>query len=376
MPDSDLLQSTTFKNNGNPVLTTTRTWSFGFRLYSIANVVDGATITSHAYDYDAVNRRTRATLEDGSYWSYGYNDRDELTSAKRNWSYFATTKPVSGQQYGYAYDNIGNRQTASFGGDTNGANLRTVTYTNNSLNQYVGISTPGYEHIIGAALATNSVTVNNGAADRHGEYFHREITVANGSGPMWQNVTNISGTFTNRGGLICPANSQTLTYDEDGNLISDGIWTYQWDGENRLVSMYMTSNIAGIAGTNCLKLDFVYDYLGRRVQKVVSTNNGTVFVPLSTNRFVYDGWNLLAILNPQSSILQSFMWGQDITGAEPGDNSDQSGGGVSGLLMATFYSGTSTNCFVGYDGNGNVTTLIAQDKTVVARYGKRKRVSS
>jgi hypothetical protein len=52
-------------------------------------------------------------------------------------------------------------------------------FTNNSLNQYIGITTPGYENILGAALATNSVTVNGGLADRKGEYFHWEISVAN-----------------------------------------------------------------------------------------------------------------------------------------------------------------------------------------------------
>jgi RHS repeat-associated protein len=41
-------------------------------------------------------------------------------------------------------------------------------------------------------------------------------------------------------------------------------------------------------------------------------------------------------------------------------------GGVGGLLMANI---SSTNCFVSYDGNGNVTSLInAADKSLAARY--------
>ena len=221
--------------------------------------------------------------------------------------------------------------------------------------------TPGYENILGAALATNSVTVNGGLADRKGEYFHREISVANTGQPVWQNVTNISGSFTNKGGLLVPASSQVLTYDADGNLSSDSIWTYQWDAENRLVSMWMTNNgIIGITPTNLFKLDFVYDFMGRRMQKIVSTNNGVVFVPQSTSRFVYDGWNLLAIINPQSSILQSFMWGQDLSGTMT------KAGGVSGLLTAGI---SGTNCFAAYDGNGNITVLInAADKSLAARY--------
>ncbi len=93
------------------VLTATRTWEYGSRLKSIANVVGGETVTSHGYQYDALNRRTKATLEDSSYWDYGYDDRDELTSAKRNWA--SAPAPVSGQQFSYAYDNIGNRTNSS-----------------------------------------------------------------------------------------------------------------------------------------------------------------------------------------------------------------------------------------------------------------------
>jgi hypothetical protein len=55
-----------------------------------------------------------------------------------------------------------------------------ATFTNNSLNQYIGITTPGYENILGAALAM-FVTVNGGVADRKDEYFHREISVSNTS---------------------------------------------------------------------------------------------------------------------------------------------------------------------------------------------------
>jgi len=47
--------------------------------------------------------------KDGSAWVYGYNDRDELTSAKRYWGDWT---PYSGQQFGFEYDNIGNRKKA------------------------------------------------------------------------------------------------------------------------------------------------------------------------------------------------------------------------------------------------------------------------
>ena len=85
---------------------------------------------------------------------YDYNDRNELTGARRYWP---DMLPVAGQHFGYGYDNIGNRKMAQSGGDTNGWNLRETTYTANHLNQYTAIATPGYDDILGVALATNAV---------------------------------------------------------------------------------------------------------------------------------------------------------------------------------------------------------------------------
>ena len=139
---------------------------------------------------------------------------------------------------------------------------------------------------------------------------------------------------TTNGGLVFPAYSQSLTYDADGNLTFDGVWNYSWDAENRLVSMNMT-NISGIAPSNRLRLDFAYDYMNRRISKIVWTNStGSTFVPQSTNYFIYDGWNLIAIFNPAGTIQQSFVWGNDLSGTMA------NAGGIGGLLAMT-NSGTN-----------------------------------
>jgi len=96
-------------------------------------------VSSHGYTYDALNRRTQASLEDGSYWQYDYNDRNALTGARRYWPDQA---PVAGQHFGYGYDTIGNRLSARSGGDVNGWNLRETTYTANGLNQYTSVVRP------------------------------------------------------------------------------------------------------------------------------------------------------------------------------------------------------------------------------------------
>jgi len=96
---------------------------------------------------------------------------------------------------------------------------------------------------------------------------------------------------------------------------------------------------------------------------VVAVSDGTEYVGQSTNNFVYDGWNLIGILNPASSLVESFTWGNDLSG------SAQGAGGVGGLLTVSYHGNATTNCFVAYDGNGNVAALVnAADGTLAANY--------
>src|SRR5206468_10067769 len=122
----------TFKNGGVEVMSTIRGWEYGQRLISIVNLVTNSVVSSRKYIYDPLQRRTMATHEDDSRWRYGYNDRNELTFAQRAWPDWT---PVCGQQFAYSFDTIGNRTSAASGGDSNGQNLRTASYTANGLNQ-------------------------------------------------------------------------------------------------------------------------------------------------------------------------------------------------------------------------------------------------
>ena len=293
---------------------------------------------------------------DGSYWVYGYDSMGQVTSGKKYWS---DGTPVAGQQFDYAFDDIGNRQTTTRDG-------RQATYTPNSLNQYTSRTVPGFVNVLGTA--TNTATVSLWSQDnlalytpttRKGDYFRGEMLVNNNTGALWLTITNVAvlSNYTGAdivtniaGSLLLAQNPETFIYDADGNLTSDGRWTYTWDGENRLVKQ---ESLGGAPTASKLKLEFQYDSQGRRIQKLVSTNNGSIYVAQYTNRFVYDGWNLLAILDLQSSILYSFMWGLDLSGTL------QDAGGVGGLLAITDASQGSHFC--AYDGNGNVSALVKAD---------------
>jgi RHS repeat-associated protein len=190
------------------------------------------------------------------------------------------------------------------------------------------------------------------------EYFRQQLSVTNTS-PVWDGVTVIGSGQTNTGHLYVPQAPETNTYDADGNLLTDGRWTNSWDAENRLLSM--TSLSTAPSGSQ-LQLAFTYDYMGRRIQKLVSTNNGS-YIGEYTNKYAYDAWNCLAILNPSLVLSNSFLWGSDLSG------SPQGAGGVGGLIKVAYYGAATTNCFVAYDGNGNVSALInAANGATLANY--------
>ena len=86
-------------------------------------------------------KRTNQTREDGSYWQYQYDALGQVTSGKKYWS---DTTPVTGQQFGYLFDDIGNRTQTQTGGDSTGSNLRSASYWANNLNQYTNRTVPAY----------------------------------------------------------------------------------------------------------------------------------------------------------------------------------------------------------------------------------------
>ena len=175
---------------------------------------------------------------------------------------------MAGQQFEYGFDDIGNRNTAKSGGDEHGADLRQASYTVNTLNQYTQRTVPGYADIKGLALATNSVTVNSQTPYRRGEYFRKELSVANGSASVWQSITVAAPTETSvTGNIYVPKTPEVFTHDADGNLTQDGRWNLTWDGENRLIRV-----VANTANGPQQRIEFAYDWRGRRIGKKVWNN--------------------------------------------------------------------------------------------------------
>ena len=160
-----------------------------------------------------------------------------------------------------------------------------------------------------------------------------------------------------------PTGMDAGSYDQQGNLVSDGRWTNRWDGENRLISM---ESLGSAPAGSKRRLTFDYDWQGRRIVKAACVWTNESWSVVLSNKFLYDGWNLVAELNAtNNALIRSYLWGLDLSGqAGPALNS---AGGVGGLVAVTPASVAAA--FPAYDGNGNVMGLSDSATTNwVARY--------
>ena len=360
---SPLLGQITFTNSGVTIMTTTNRYDFLNRLVSISSVPSASSPVSFNYQYNPANQRTALTNADGSFWAYGYDALGQVTNGVKRWG---DNTLVAGDQFQYAFDTIGNRTSTAAGGDQNGNNLRSTTYSANNLNQYTNRTVPGYAEITGSAASNANVTIWKAggvylAPYRKTNYFWGELTAANTSTAAWLQVTNV-GVVTNAtnqataslssGGLFVPQTPEQFRYDGDGNLTNDGRWAYVWDGENRLIKMTANTSVGPQ-----LSLTFTYDWQGGRIQKQVSANG----VLTNNATFLYDRWNIIARLNAANNgAVQNYLWGLDVSGSLQGAR------GAGGLLEVN--DAANGVQLAAYDGNGNVAALVAAGGTVSAQY--------
>jgi hypothetical protein len=291
-------------------MTTTKQWDYLNRLTQISAVDGGQqTLDSHTYQYNSANQRVRHTLSDSSYWAYSYDNLGQVSSGKKYWP---STIPVAGEQFEYVFDDIGNRTTAKSGGDQNGGNLHSASYGANTLNQYTSRTVPGYVSSLGTANASARVTLwaDGGAyaqATRQGNYFWSELQMDNTGQARWVTLTDLAAVNNpdkvakTIGHQFLPYTPEQFTYDTDGNLTQDGHWIYAWDAENRLVSLTPSTSVGPQ-----ISLKFEYDSQGRRIRKQVWNAASWQGSITNDTKFVYDGWNLIGILNSSSNCKRCF----------------------------------------------------------------------
>lgn len=212
------------------------------------------------YSYDLAGRRTAMTVAGQAPINYAFDLANQLKQITQG------TASVS-----FAYDAGGRRSSLTL---PNGV---IVNYSYDPASELTGIS---YQ-LNGASLGNLSYTYD--AIGRR--------TTAGGPLADIKLPSAFTGAAYGQANQLTQRNNTTFTYDQNGNLLSDGTNAYTWDAKNRLIA------INGVVSAG-----FRYDPLGRRVSKTV---NGV------TTNFVYDGANVVQELQAQSPSASLLSMGVD-----------------------------------------------------------------
>ncbi|UDQ97761.1 RHS repeat-associated core domain-containing protein [Lentisphaerota bacterium WC36G] len=328
--NSELLAKQTTISGTNTV---ERSYTFddADRLLSINNKSNSNVVSDFVYTLDKLGRRTSITKNGTAYdvaekISYRYNEKGELIAADSSLDF--------ADKFIYKYDAIGNRTFYQ-------KNDFKINGTYNNLNQIQQFNYRGAMPFKGDVTAQNGTLVK---VDANGENID-----ANGSAAVelegkvevidGKKLIVLAEDSTGKKSSVVKdiPNSESYVYDVNGNLKNDGNYNYYWNCENRLVKMLNTTQ----------KLEFKYDYMGRRREKKVFEKENNEWVLKSHKSFIYNKYKLIKTVDElnNGSISDRFVW--------LGDN-----------LLALEKDGVAFNYIA--DGNKNITQLIDMSSGSVA----------
>ncbi len=229
-------------------------------IHHAATAAGGGELARYEYTYTA--NRQIATWQQtqpglaGREWAIGYDARQQVSAI--------TEQPLSGplpspqQVWHYQYDLSGNRTAAQEGNQT-----RTATY--NHLNQITGLSAGGTTWFRGQVNEPANVTINGQNARVYADGTFEALTeLGAGVHDVPVQATDQAGNVTSETWRVDngPASGAVPTHDAEGNLLTDGYYTYTWDARNRMESVS--------AGTDTWT--FQYDGQNRRISESKNGN--------------------------------------------------------------------------------------------------------
>ena len=320
--------------NGTPA---ERQFDSLLRLTNLVNRADAGVLSSFALTLDDADQRTQVIREDGKVYAYGYDAIGQLTNAAAS---LADGTPWSGYQYAYDFDATGNPVEQNKNG---------LVHSNsfNNLNQNAETRFAGGLAAIGtyASPLAATVTVNQVQAQLHeGAWAAAGIPFIQGTNILTRTIQDLAGRSASATSTVVVAD-RTHAYDANGNMTTNGVFTYVWDCENRLTEVWKNGSLVQSNR---------YDALWRRREKIDYAADGTA----TTNRYIYKDWLVLAITDASGALLETYTHGADLSGQVGGD-----AGGIGGILASTQAGGVAVYA---YDFNGNIVGVTSSNQSVLA----------
>ena len=290
--------------------------------------VDGNSI--YAYDYDSYGRINKITTPAGAFNYTRLANSDLVSQLTRpngvgtTWSYEPHRNLVTQVQngsvstFGYTSNAIGNRVSMGRSGSAF-TTPDILTYGYNSRSE-----------VISAQSNADSAYNYAYSFDSIGNRLTASL-----AGQNFSYTSNALNQYTE-------VNSAQPTYDTDGNMLTRDGWTQVWNGENRLIEISRGST----------KLQFAYDYMGRRVEKKVFSGSSLT----RHTRFVYDGYKLAEELDALSgnAVMRRYSWQPDAVAMD--------------VPLSVFDASANASYSYTTDANKNVAELADVNGNVVAHY--------
>ncbi len=216
------------------------------------------------FELDANGNATRIVYPDGYFVDRAYDQLNRLSSIKLNGD---TANAVS-----FSYDPLSRRTNMAFSSGGSAAydwqlNDDLTGLTNNFVGSNLAV-TYGFN-------AVHQITSQNFSDDQYSWHPGAAGTLAYDPATSTNQYPQVGGT--------------PFSYNGNGCLTSDGVWTHGYDTENHLLS-------SSKPGTD---LAFVYDPFHRQAEKSATTTS------TSKTRFIYSGWQRIADYDGVSDALQN-----------------------------------------------------------------------
>ena len=285
-------------------------------------------IPNYTYAYDDYGRINKITTSMGDFNYTRLENSDLISQMTRPngvasvWNYESNRNLITQVQngtistFGYINNIIGNRTSMTRSGSAFSTS-DTLNYTYNNRSEVIGAVSDeisSYNYIYSFDSVGNRLS-------------------ASSAGMNYNYTTNALNQYI-------ASNGQELTYDFDGNMLTRDGWTQTWDSENRIIQT--------VKGNT--KLEFSYDYMGRRIEKKVFENN----ILISHYRFVYDNYKLVEELDAlnENSVLKQYVWQPSFLGVD--------------VPLIMFFENSTYYYF--FDANKNITVLTDSNASIVAYY--------
>lgn len=286
-------------------------------------------LSSHTYDYDPAGRITSWQRQSSGQVSvnetFGYNLSDEVTSSVRK---DAGTQAVLDQS-SWSYDAIGNWLSQ-------GAPSSMTTRTHDVMNRLTSIGGAGSTMVEGTVNEFAAVTVNGqnaplvSDAASGGYRFRAKVPVVTGQNDVTIAATDPANETTTQTWRFTAAGAGSpLSYDLNGNLLSDGTRVFTWDAKDRLKKVVTVG----------MAYEWDYDHQDRRVREFQYVS--TAAKPtIPTRQFIWEGDRIVRERQGTSAIAGTVL------------RTHFTGGYAEGPLMSASYLTVS-------DHLGNVRDVVA-----------------